>query len=181
MFERYTESARRAIFYARAVTFLNDAPAIDSSQLLYGLMWEADSRAQIFFGLREKFPLYCQRPYKAAHFTRVLKRRDMPLLTDDTKRILARTAMEADGMGDYWIETEHLLVGILAEPESTAAQHLAKAGITLEDARRLVIENKPSRPPYGPEVRLGETPSPLERLVFRYRMWRYGRKKPRRG
>jgi hypothetical protein len=110
MFERYTQSARRAIFYARAVTFLNDALAIDSSQLLYGLMWEADSRAQIFFRLREIFPLYEQRPYKAAHFTRVLKRSDIPLLTDDTKRILARTAMEADAMGDYWIETEHLVM-----------------------------------------------------------------------
>jgi hypothetical protein len=89
--------------------------------------------------------------------------------------------MEADAMGDYWIETEHLVMGILADPGSVAAQHLVMASITLEDARRVVMENKPSRSLYGPEVRPGEKPSPLERLVFRYRMWRYGRKKARRG
>jgi hypothetical protein len=58
MFERYTEQARRAIFYARVAAFRNGAPAIDSSHLLYGVMWEDAPRAQKLFGLREVFPMY---------------------------------------------------------------------------------------------------------------------------
>jgi hypothetical protein len=34
MFERYTEPARRAIFYARAIAIINGAPMIDSTHLL---------------------------------------------------------------------------------------------------------------------------------------------------
>ena len=38
-----------------------------------------------------------------------------PLLADDAKKALARTGWEADAMNDYWIDTEHLLLGILGE------------------------------------------------------------------
>ncbi len=80
-------------------------------------------------------------------------------------------------MGDYWIDTEHLLLGILAEPSSLAAQHLAKAGIYLESARRVVKENMPSRPKYsdyyGPALRDGETASPLDQVISQWRRWKY--------
>lgn len=68
---------------------------------------------------------------------------------DDRKRIVARAAPEANAMRDYWIDTEHLPLGILAEPACLAAQHLGKTGITLESARRIVMENKHSRPDSG--------------------------------
>ena len=137
MFERYTEPARRAIFYARAVAVLNAAPAIDPSHQLYGLMWGGDSRAQTLFRLREVFPLVCGCPH------------------------------------DGWIDTEHLLLGILAEPACLAATHLRMAGITLKNARQIVVDNKPSRPDYGPvPPRPEETPSKLKQLMFKWRTWR---------
>jgi ATP-dependent Clp protease ATP-binding subunit ClpA len=170
MFERYTEAARRAIFFARAVTLLNDAPAIDPVHLLYGLMWEDSFRAQELFRLREIFPLHCGCPYKYATLEAVPTRD--PQLTYESKKILARTAWEADSMQDYWIDTEHMLLGILHARNCLAARHLGMAGITLQDARRMVRENKPSRPDYGP-VPPRPTQAPLERLLSKWRVWRY--------
>jgi ATP-dependent Clp protease ATP-binding subunit ClpA len=127
MFERYTESARRAIFYARAVTVLNGVPAIDSVHLLCGLMWGDDSRAQVLFRLREIFPMYRGCPHKFTDLKLATSVQGPPLW-DDAKKVVARAAREANAMRDYWIDTEYLLLGILAEPACLAAQHLAKTG-----------------------------------------------------
>lgn len=173
MYERYIEEARRAIFYARAVTMFTGATAIDSIHMLSGVMWQADFRAQILFGLHEIFPLYSGRPYLFVE-SEILKKVDGPQLTNDSKRILARTAMEAEAMGDYWIGTEHLLLGILAEQNCTAERYLAKAGITLKSARRVVKENKSSRPDYSPvpSSPVVKNPSPLDWMILRWRKWR---------
>src|SRR2546423_907325 len=96
-------------------------------------MYDEDSRANTIFSLREHFPLYCGCPCKFATTEEVPKTK--PTITDDVKRILARTAWEADAMRDYWIETEHLLLGIMAERDCLAAQYLAAMGLTLKDAR----------------------------------------------
>jgi ATP-dependent Clp protease ATP-binding subunit ClpC len=168
MFERYTESARRAIFFARYMTVMNDAVGIDPSHLLYGVMWDENSRGQVLFGLREIFPIYRCRPYKCADYEQV--KAVNPPLTDESKKALVRARMEADAMRDYWIDTEHLLLGILAEPTSMAARHLTKAELTLNDARRMVMENKSSRPDYMATV---ASQSLLKRALLKWRMWTY--------
>ncbi len=48
--------------------------------------------------------------------------------------------------GDYWIDTEHLLLGILRVPACRAARYLAMTGLTLAAARKTIEDNKPSRP-----------------------------------
>jgi ATP-dependent Clp protease ATP-binding subunit ClpA len=164
VFERYTEPAKRAIFYARAVALIDNAPAIDAIHLLWGLLWPDKSRAQVLFHLRERLPQYLRRPRRS-----LLTARQDLLLTIDAKRILARTAMEADAMGDAWVDTDHLLLGILAEPGCLAAQHLVKAGITLQNARPVVMENRSSRPDYGPVIPLGQSQSPLDWLKSKWR------------
>lgn len=171
MFERCSDPTRRAIFYARAVATLNESPTIDSVHLLLGLMWESDSRAHKLFHLRETFPLYHGCPWKFASLEAAPQ--SNPQLTDDAKRILARTQWEADAARDYWIDTEHLLLGILGEKACPAAQHLIKAGLTLKSARRVVVENKASRPDYGPVSPWWGLQSPFERLLFKWRSRKY--------
>jgi ATP-dependent Clp protease ATP-binding subunit ClpA len=144
MFERYTGSARRAIFYARASTLLKDAPALDSVHLLEGLMWRKGSRAQMLFRLRERLPSYSGQRFKAAALQTTINGKN-PQLTNDAKKILAWTAMEADAMNEYWVDTDHLLLGILCESASLAAQHLAQARITLENARAVVMQHSRSQ------------------------------------
>lgn len=179
MFERYTEPARRAIFYARSVAIIGGTPTIDSIHLLAGLMWPDWSRAQVLFLLREKLPQYCK-SLRRSTLLATVGRVTLPL-TDDAKRILAWSSMEADAMGDAWIDTDHLLLGILCEPVSPAALELAKSGITLENARPVVVENRSSRPDYGPIIPLGQTPSPLVWMKSKWCRWNARRNAKRFG
>jgi ATP-dependent Clp protease ATP-binding subunit ClpA len=149
MFERCTDPAKRAIFYTRCITLLADVPKITSIHLFGGLLWGEDSRAQTLFQLRERFPLWCPCPSK---FAKLPKPGD-ETLTDHSKMILAWAVVEANRMEDYWIDTEHFLLGILRVPACRAAQYLAMAGLTLEAARKTITDNKPSRPDYGPVPR----------------------------
>jgi ATP-dependent Clp protease ATP-binding subunit ClpA len=169
MFERYTEPARRAIFFARAFAIRNSAPMIDSTHLLSGLMWPNTSRAQVLFGLREKFPQYGRETYGSLVAT--WKGQDL-LLTDEVKKILYFTSKEADAMGDAWVDTDHLFLGILCISDCQIAQQLNAAGLTLENARATVIENRPSRPDYGPVIPLGTTPSPRVWLKSKWCWWK---------
>lgn len=170
MFDRCSDPLKRAIFHAHAVAILTGSPTIDSVHLLLGLMW-GSGRAQELFNLRETFPLYLDRPWKFASLEAAP--RNNPQLTDDAKRILARTQWEADAARDYWIDTEHLLLGILAKKTSVAGRCLAKAGLTREGAHRIVMENKPSRPVYGLVSPWWGLQSPLERLLFKWRSRKY--------
>jgi len=65
-----------------------------------------------------------------------------------------------------------MLLGILYERNCLAARHLAKAGITLKSARRVVTENKSSRPDYG-LVPTGWGQSLRERAKLKWRKWMY--------
>ena len=173
MFERYTESARRAIFYARAVAVLNGAAAIDSIHLLCGLIWGDDSRAQQLFQLREIFPLHRGSPPKSGNIKPVTTVQGPPL-SEDGKKVVAGAAAQANVLRDYSIDTEHLLLAILAQPACMASQHLAKASITLESARRVVVENKPSRPDYSQESHW-RVLSPFKWVKLKWLAWKYRR------
>src|SRR5579859_6313744 len=170
MFERYTEPARRAIFFARAIAIRNSAPMVDSTHLLWALMWPDTFRAQVLFRLRDKFPQYRRSSYDSLLIA-TWKGKDLRL-TDEVKKILAYSAMEADAMGDAWVDTDHMLLGILREPDGQAAQQLIAAGITLENARSLVMENRSSCPDYGPVIPLGTSPSPRVWLKSKWCWWK---------
>ncbi|TQS21404.1 Clp protease N-terminal domain-containing protein [Microbispora sp. KK1-11] len=60
-----------------------------------------------------------------------------------TRTALGKALSEAVGLGHNYIGTEHLLLGILNDPNSEASQALATAGVTLDAARealRRIVE-----------------------------------------
>jgi ATP-dependent Clp protease ATP-binding subunit ClpC len=177
MFERYTEPARRAIFYAKTFSIAASAPAMDSTHLLHGLMSPHKPRAEKMFHLREKVPQYCASPGNSA-IKASFQTLSLPL-TDEVKRILYYAAREADGMGDAWVDTDHLLLGILSESGSSATQQLAAAGISLENGRKVVMENRSSRPNYGPVIPPGKIPSPRVWLMSKWCWWKARRSEKR--
>lgn len=140
-------------------------------------MWPDPSRAQVLFRLREKFPQYRGRTQRSLLITS-LKSKDLHL-THEGKKILSWSVMEADVMGDAWVDTDHLLLGILRESECQAAQQLNAAGLTLENARSVVTENRSSRPDYGPVIPLGQTPSPRVWLRSKWCWWKARRSEKR--
>jgi enamine deaminase RidA (YjgF/YER057c/UK114 family) len=141
MFERYTEGARQALFFARYEASRLGAIAIESEHLLLGVLrkWHDDSppilaalpvdydtlRSEIASrtGLREPLPVSIEIPF-----------------SEDAKRILQHTAAEADRLRHTQIDRCHLLLGILREERSLAAFLLAAKGVTLSAVRKTVAD-----------------------------------------
>lgn len=143
MFERYTEQCKTALYFARQAALRDSATAIDSGHLLFGLLTEEENRANTIFQLRERLPEDTKRQTYLANASTVGAAIS---LTDDGKRTLAFATREADQMKDYWIDTEHLVLGILRERENSTTAKLRASGLELNTSRHLVIKNRDTRP-----------------------------------
>jgi uncharacterized protein (TIGR02246 family) len=135
MFERYTEKARRAIFFARYEASQYGSQTIETVHLLLGLLREDHALTRRFFD--EKGGVQSLREEIEAHITRgerISTSVEVPLSLE-SKHILNRAAEEAEHLGDKHIGTEHLLLGILREKNSWAARLLRDRGLTLEGLR----------------------------------------------
>jgi ATP-dependent Clp protease ATP-binding subunit ClpC len=144
MFKRYTEEYKRAIFIAQQVALYKAAEALDSSHLLIGLLAQKDCRSNKLFVLRELLPDDARVPADRGKWT-FTKDKTVPL-SSDGKCGLVETTREANRLGDYWIDAEHLVLGILREGSTATATKLRGAGLELCTCRQLVIDNKNSRP-----------------------------------
>lgn len=60
------------------------------------------------------------------------------LFTPRARRVVVRAQEEARSLHHNWIGTEHLLLGLLLEPEGVASQSLALSGVTHTAARRML-------------------------------------------
>ncbi len=138
MFERYTEKARRTIFFARYEASQFGSPYIESEHLLLGLLRENKALAARF--LRSHASVESIRKQIEEHTTireKVSTSVDLPI-SNECKRILAYAAEEADQLSHRSIGTEHLFLGMLREQGCFAAQLLTERGISLESAREQI-------------------------------------------
>jgi uncharacterized protein (TIGR02246 family) len=136
MFERYTEKARRVIFFARYEASQYGNPYIETEHLLLGLFREDHRLAQKLLDkkggvptLREEIESQIKRGERLS--TSV----EMPL-SAESRRILDLAAEEAERLGQKDIGTEHLLLGILRENNCWAARLLTERGLTLDWLRQ---------------------------------------------
>ena len=135
MFERYTEKARRVIFFARYEASQFGSPYIESEHLLLGLIREDKALANRF--LRSHAAVESIRKQIEAHTTvreKVSTSVDLPL-SHECKRVLAYAAEEAERLSHKHIGTEHLLLGLLREEKSFAAEILHERGLRLATIR----------------------------------------------
>lgn len=142
MFERYTEKARRVIFFARYEASQYGSPYIETEHLLLGVLREDKALTNRF--LKSGEPLQSIRNKIEAHTTireKVSTSVDLPL-SNESKRVLKYAAHEADRLGHKYIGTQHLLLGLLCEKDSFAAALLREQGLTLEELRT-EIANSP--------------------------------------
>src|ERR1700757_3303132 len=131
MFERYTEKARRVIFFARYEASQFGSPYIETEHLLLGLLREDKQLANRF--LRSHAAVDSIRKQIEGHTTvreKVSTSVDLPL-SHECKRVLAYGAEEAERLGHKHIGTEHLLLGFLREGASRAAQARRQSGLEL--------------------------------------------------
>src|SRR5690348_3709905 len=135
MFERYTEKARRVIFFARYEASQFGSPYIETEHLLLGLLREDKALTNRF--LRSHASVESIRKQIEGLTTireKVSTSVDLPL-SNESKRVLAYAAEEAERLSDKHIGTEHLFLGLLREEESFAAQIMIERGVRLSKIR----------------------------------------------
>ncbi len=137
MFERYTEKARRVIFFARYEALQYGSQVISPEHILLGLMREDKTLGARFFPFRNTMSVDSIRREVEE---RIVLRERIPQsaelhLAAETKKILAFASEESRKLQNRHIGPEHLLLGILREERSIAAEILYQNGLRLQDAR----------------------------------------------
>jgi len=135
MFERYTEKARRVIFYARYEASQFGSPYIETEHLLLGLLREDKALTYRFLSAQNAI----ESILKQIEAHTVIREKtstsvDLPL-SNEGKRVLAYAAEEAEHLGHKHIGTEHLLLGLLREEKCFAAGILQERGLKIEQIR----------------------------------------------
>lgn len=130
MFDRYTEKARRVIFFARYEASQFGADCIETEHLLLGLLRESsilpsiDSIKYIHQRIRAVTPVR----------EKISTAVDLPL-SHESKRALVYSAEEAEELNHGHIGPEHLLLGLLREEKCLAASLLQERGVSIEKVR----------------------------------------------
>jgi uncharacterized protein YbbC (DUF1343 family) len=136
MFERYTEKARRVIFFARYEASQVGAPAIEPEHLLLGLMREDVDLLRRFCPNGAESGKSIREAIQAQTSPREKLSPSMELpLASESKRILAFAHEESDTLQHRHVGTEHFLLGLLRQKETLAAQVLLEHGLELETLR----------------------------------------------
>src|SRR5437016_2436021 len=127
MFERFTDRARRCIYFARESVSNYGSMTLETEHLLLGVLREdanvigrfpssktnEDIRAEVQKGIvaKPKIPIHV----------------DIPL-SKESERILAYAMEEAEMLGHHTVGVAHLLLGIVREEDGKAGQILRSAG-----------------------------------------------------
>jgi Clp amino terminal domain, pathogenicity island component len=176
LFERYTERARRAIFFARYEASALGTMEITAEELLLGILREDKAIAgRLSPGAVESIRKELEQ-IAGPKGGRVSTSVDMPV-GHETRRALEFAAEEAENLQHKHIHTTHLMLGLLRVENSLAAGLLRKHGMTLEQCReiarqgfsesplreRAVVRERPH--PALPETSIEPSISALRRLV----------------
>jgi uncharacterized protein (TIGR03435 family) len=141
MFERYTEPARRMLFFARYEASRLGSLSIESEHLLLGLFREGTGlTSRVFAGAQVRADdVRREVEGRSARREQVPTSVEIPFSTE-SKRILQYAAQESDRLLHDYIGTEHLLLGILREERSLAATILKHKGMRLDVTRDNIVQ-----------------------------------------
>ena len=136
MFEKYTEKARRVIFFARYEASQLGSNRIETEHVLLGLLREDKALTSRFFTHAESAleSVRKQVEGRTAIRDKVSTSVELPL-SDEAKRVLTYANEEADRLLCSYIGTEHILLGLLREEKSVAAEILYENGLRLSRVR----------------------------------------------
>jgi uncharacterized protein (TIGR03435 family) len=152
MFQRLSERARRVLFFAHNESSQLGSMSIDTEHLLLGLIRESKGLTNRLFAdagialddirdevlrrvpARSKTSTSAEIPFSAA-----------------ATRVLQHAAQEADRLLRDYVGTEHVLLGLLSEHGSVAADVLTSRGLRLDRVREQIVEilsdgERPERP-----------------------------------
>jgi ATP-dependent Clp protease ATP-binding subunit ClpC len=160
MFERFTEKARRVIFFARYEALQYGSQVIAPEHVLLGLMREDKTLSARFFPFRTTLSV---EEIRQEVESRIVMREKIPQsvelhVTPETKRVLAFAREESERLQSRNIGTEHLLLGLMREEQSIAAEILFDQGLRLKGVREEVARNSGLPSVYAVDPAKKETP-----------------------
>ena len=138
MFERYTEAARRVLFFSREEVTFQGATTIEPEHLFLGLIREQGHVAAEVLSAAHLSPGLLRKEIKRDSRPSVPLSAEIPFARS-SKLVLQYGAEEADRLGHPDIGPEHLLLGLLREADSTVASVLTGHGLDLSTARAEVV------------------------------------------
>ena len=141
MFERYTERARRVLFFARYEASQLGSISIETEHLLLGLIREGKGMTSRIFSRSHLSLDVIRKDIEGRTNSRkkVSTSVEIPFSTE-TKRVLHFAAEEADRLLHDYVGTEHLLLGILREERCVAGSILVEKGMRLNTVREDTVQ-----------------------------------------
>ena len=148
-FERFTERAKKVLTLAQEEAERSHHSYIGTEHLLLGLLREGEGLAAKVLGnlgveigkVRQTIESVLGRN------ERIIIQQIIP--TSRVKKVIEISFEEARRMGHNYVGTEHLLLGVLADPAAISVRVLAELGIPADQLRQAVIEAAVPRPPNG--------------------------------
>ncbi|BBO24674.1 MAG: ATP-dependent Clp protease ATP-binding subunit [Armatimonadetes bacterium] len=138
MWQRFTERARKVVFYAQEEAQKFGEGYVSTEHLLLGLVRESESVASrvleklgVSLG-RVRSEVEKQLPRGESRTAQEMT------LTPRAKRVIDLAYDEARQLNNNYIGTEHLLLGLIREGDGLAGRVLTKLGVELDRARKEV-------------------------------------------
>jgi ATP-dependent Clp protease ATP-binding subunit ClpC len=143
MFERFTERARRCIYFANRSAAQYNTQTVETEHLLLGILREDPEVIGRFL------PSKTDQDIRAEVENRLTKRNpsvsefiDLPL-SNACKRSLAYAAEQAERLHHRRINIDHLLIGVVREADGMASQILRSAGMDFVAMRQQLHTTTP--------------------------------------
>jgi len=140
-FDKYTEGARKTIYYAKKEAERCGHPSLRTEHLLLGLLKDPDNTGCAVLrecgidprAIKAKLSLRMSVGTAAAHTE------DIPFSVS-ARRVLKYSVQEAQSMNHRYVGTEHLLLGLIRERSGLASDVLHEMGVNLLTVKRRILE-----------------------------------------
>ena len=165
-FEKFTDKARKVLVLAQDEARALHQPYVGTEHILLGLIKEKDGlAAQALDRLNVKYDDVVANIRQVVAIDESADVSGHLSFTPRMKRVLENSLREAMQMGQSYISTEHLLLGIVREGEGTALSTLGRLGVTGDDIRASLNDLVGQSPVYAGRNAFGQTGPTSESML----------------
>ena len=149
-FEKFTDKARKVLVLAQDEARNLHQPYVGTEHILLGLIQEKEGlAAQALDRLKVTYDGVVQGIRQAVSIDEEADVTGHLNFTPRVKRVLENSLREAMQMGQSYISTEHLLLGIVREGEGTGLEVLGRLGVSGDDVRSALNDLVGQSPVYA--------------------------------
>jgi ATP-dependent Clp protease ATP-binding subunit ClpA len=139
MWQRFTERARKVVFYAQEAAQKSGDHFVSTEHILVGLLREKDSVATKVLEKLGADPDQIRKDAEKAMGSGPSRTSQDMTLTPRAKRVIDKAYAEARSLDNNYIGTEHLLLGLILDTGGAAGKVLAKHKVELDRARSEIM------------------------------------------